>query len=125
MKKTTSIAPLVLGIIAGVLGIIGGSCLAICGDFMNDVAAELETDVSLITDGVIIGGWIVIASSILGLVASCIAKTANCGPLLIMIAFAAEVVGIIFCFSIINVISAILFLIAGIIALVKHEQPTI
>ena len=31
MKPTKSVAPLVLGIIGGIFGILGGSCLALCG----------------------------------------------------------------------------------------------
>ena len=113
MRKTTSIAPLVLGIIAGVLGIIGGSCITFCGEVVDTLGGD-----NLIS----IGGYIILAGSIIGLVGGCIAKSKGIGNLLLLLAAIALVVAIVMIgFDLITCISAVLFLLAGIIGFVKHE----
>lgn len=69
MNKTTSKAPLVLGIVGGVLGIIGGAC-ATCA--IGEATETLVKNYAL-------GAWMVLIGSILGLVGGCCAKSQKWG----------------------------------------------
>ncbi len=112
MKKTNSIAPLVLGIIGGIFSILGGACSTFCAE----VASELGESKFLIW------GYLALAAGILGLVGGCISRKTGVGSLLMVLAAIIEIVCVIFLgFVWTLVIGLVLFAIGGIVGFVYHD----
>lgn len=112
MKKTNSLVPLILGIIGGVFGIIGGSCTTFCAGVADAVGVG----------GYLVWGILSLVAAIVGLVGGCVARKTGTGSLLMVIAAIVDIVCMIFLGLVWTIlVSLILFLIGGIIGLVKHE----
>lgn len=131
MKKTSSVAPLVLAIIGMVFGFIGFSCVALCAELVdevdnavNAVAGKKIVDVSLAK----LSGWVLLAGSVVALVGACCSRSQNWGPLVLLLGTVAVVVAFVlqlvahFGFNIWTFIAVILFAVASLVALVKHAE---
>ena len=94
MKKTSSVAPLVLSIIGGILGIIAGTCVALCAEAVESVQDAVEVEV-VVTTTMKIAGWLVLVGSVVGLVGGCCAKSQNWGTLVLLIGGIVVLVGLV------------------------------
>lgn len=111
MRKTSSKAPLVLGIVGGILGIIEGSCLAFCGE----VAAELGGGSKWL-----IGGLLALVGSIAGLVGGCCAKSQKWGSLVQLIGGIVVAVSVIFTgIDLMTIAAAVLLIVGGAVGMKK------
>ena len=112
MRKTNSLAPLILGIIGGVFGILGGSCTTFCAGVADAVGVS----------GYLIWGILALVSAVVGLVGGCVARKSGTGSLLMVIAAIVDIVCMIFLGFVWTIlVSLILFFIGGVIGVVKHE----
>lgn len=118
MKKTSSIAPLILGIIGGVLGILGGACITICAEAVSEAGEAVAVEVPATFA---IGGWMILVSGILGLVGGCCAKSQVWGSLVELLAGVLTVVGMILSasFGLFPIAAAVLFIVGGAVGLAK------
>ena len=113
MKPTKSVAPLVLGINGGIFGILGGSCLALCGAAGGDFVKKTLS----------LGGWIILVAGILGLVAGCCAKKQAWGSLVELIAGVLTVVGMVLAaFTLWSIVAAVLLIIGGAVGMAKKAE---
>ena len=113
MKKTTSWIPLILGIIGGVIGIVQGCCISICGEVNSAVGGS---------NNLMIGGYLLLASSIIGLIGGCIARVKGIGLGMMLLATVASIVGLVLVgFDILILVSVILFAVGGILGFLKHD----
>lgn len=113
MKRTNSIAPLVLGIIGGVFAIIGGACVTVCADVATAVTGSAIFSIM---------AYLSLAAGIAGLIGGCISRKNGFGSVLMLIAAAVEIVCTVFLGFIWSiVVGLVLFTIGGIIGLVKHD----
>lgn len=113
MNRTSSKAPLVLGIVGGVLGIIGGAC-ATCA-IGDPTVEELVANYAL-------GAWMILIGSALGLVGGCCAKSQKWGSLLALLAGIVVFIGTAISCTVLLIFpiaAAILLVIAGAIGMAK------
>ncbi len=113
MNKTRSKAPLVLGIIGGVLGILEGSCIAICGK-----AAE-EAGVG---NTWFLAGILALVGAIAGLVGGCCARSQKWGSLVELIGGIIAAVSLVFTFDLMVLAAAVLLIVGGAVGLGKKAQ---
>ena len=111
MNRTRSVAPLVLGIVGGVLGILEGSCLALCAK----VASEVGVNASDWT----IAGWMVLLGAIAGLVGGCCAKKTVWGSLVELVGGIVAVLSVIFVFDLLAFAAGVLLVIGGAVGMGK------
>ncbi|MDX8359505.1 MULTISPECIES: DUF4064 domain-containing protein [Bacillaceae] len=138
MKRTGEIVLSIIGaVLSGFLAIIGGAFTYLMTNeaFLQELEAQFATDPQLATFNIadlmeIIGntGWIVVAAGMIGLVLSIIAafclkgnnKPKLAGTLLIIAALLVALMTVLFAWPI-----ALLFLIAGIMSLVRKPKQNI
>lgn len=110
MKPTRSVAPLVLGIIGGIFGILAGSCVALCGELAADLIKKTYS----------LGGWIILVAGILGLVGGCCAKKQAWGSLVELLAGVLTVVGMILSsWGLLSIAAAVLLIVGGAVGMAK------
>lgn len=114
MNKTKSVAPLVLGIIGGILGILEGSCLALCGAAVEELGGGATWTIA---------GWCALLGAIVGLVGGCCAKSQKWGSLVelvggIVVAVALFLYGI----NLMVIASAALLIIGGAVGMAKKAE---
>ena len=120
MSKTRSVAPLVMGIVGGILGILGGSCVAICGE----LAEALDVSAGLIKAA----GYIALVAAIAGLVGGCCAKSQAWGSMVELIAGVVVAVAIVLQlvgkggFNLWNTASAVLLIVGGAVGMSKKAE---
>lgn len=122
MNKTTSKAPLVLGIVGGVLGILSGVCNAFCGSAVSeaDQAAGGVAGAAELGQSFLIGGILALVGAIAGLVGGCCAKSQKWGSLVQLLGGVLCAVSLIWVLDLFALAAAVLCIVGGAVGLSKH-----
>ena len=122
MKRTSSKAPLVLGIIGGIFAILSGSCIALCASALNEAgnAAGVE---EVVSSTYTIGGWVLLVAGIVGLVGGCCAKKQTWGSLVELLGGVLVVVGMILAsWGLLSIAAAVLLIVGGAVGMSKKAE---
>ncbi len=113
MANAKCVPAFVLGLIAGIMGILGGSCMATCGSAMSSSLSNLN-------------GFMILFPSIIGLVGACLCyKHAHIGSILMLIPGVTILIKGWFMYGgadIMSIFAMLLFWIGGFVGLAMTRQ---
>ncbi|MDR0599785.1 MAG: hypothetical protein LBG84_06890 [Treponema sp.] len=125
MKKGTSVVPLIMGIIGGVLSVPSAICSGACAAGLTSLAGDLSgtEDVSAMTGGAFMG--LGIAGGLLGLIGGILGKPLPIpAGIIMLISVALVAVMAVPTMNILGIVSAILLLVGCALCFAqKKEEP--